>query len=65
MQKERELSRDTDADSEVDWSSWVDTDLPDDVDRLQDPDYVCREEVGENSVETTSITKRYNLRCRR
>ncbi|XP_071934714.1 protein GAMETE EXPRESSED 1-like [Coffea arabica] len=65
MQKERELSWDTDADSEVGWSSWVDTDLADDVDKLEDPDYVCREEVGENSVETTSITKRYNLRSRR
>lgn len=64
MQKEREMSRDMDADSDADWSFWMDTDLPEDVDKLQDPDYMYLEEVGENSVETTSITKRYNLRKR-
>ncbi|KAL3520932.1 hypothetical protein ACH5RR_019081 [Cinchona calisaya] len=64
MQKQRELSWDTDADSGVNWSSWIDTDVSDDVDKLKDPDYLYHEEVGENSVETTSITKRYNLRNR-
>ncbi|KAL3523698.1 hypothetical protein ACH5RR_016532 [Cinchona calisaya] len=64
MQKEREMSWGTDADSDVDWCSWLDTDLPEDVDKLKDPDYVYLEEVGENSVETTSISKRYNLRNR-
>lgn len=64
MQRERELSWDTNADSDVDWSSWIDTDLPEDVDKLEDPDYIYLEEIGETPVETTSIARRYNL-CNR
>ncbi|KAM3282678.1 protein GAMETE EXPRESSED 1 [Capsicum chacoense] len=45
-----------DSDSEVDWSSWIEAELPEDVDKLKDPDFVFPEEVAENSV------RRYNLR---
>lgn len=64
MHKGEDMSWNTDSDSEVEWSKWIDKDLPEDIDRLQDPDYLCKEEVGENSVETNSFTKRYNLRNR-
>ncbi|KAK4435601.1 protein GAMETE EXPRESSED 1 [Sesamum alatum] len=65
MQRNKELlSWDTDIDSEINWSSWVDTELPDDVGLLEDPDYLLPEEVGENSSVTSSSTKRYNLRKR-
>ncbi|KAI3468499.1 hypothetical protein Pfo_025162 [Paulownia fortunei] len=66
MQGNKELLPwDMDIDSEVNWSSWVDTELPEDVDLLEDPDYLLAEEVGENSSVTSSNTKRYNLRRRR
>ncbi|KAL0330986.1 UNVERIFIED_CONTAM: protein GAMETE EXPRESSED 1 [Sesamum angustifolium] len=65
MQRTKELlSWDTDTDSEINWSSWVDTELPEDVGLLEDPDYLLPEEVGENSSVTSSSTKRYNLRRR-
>ncbi|PHU00351.1 hypothetical protein BC332_30138 [Capsicum chinense] len=32
----------------VDWSSWVEAELPEDVDKLKDPDVVFPEEVAEN-----------------
>ena len=38
IRKNSELSWDTDSD--VDWSSWIDTDLSDDEDNLKDPDYM-------------------------
>ncbi|KAG8365285.1 hypothetical protein BUALT_Bualt18G0088600 [Buddleja alternifolia] len=57
-------SWDEDSDSEVNWLSWVDTELPEDVAMLEDPDYLLPEEVGENSSVTSSSTKRYNLRRR-
>ncbi|CAN4126344.1 unnamed protein product [Withania somnifera] len=50
-----------DSDSEVDWSSWVEAELPEDVDKLKDPDFVFSEEVAENSVGSKPITRRYNL----
>lgn len=53
-----------DMDSDVNWSSWVDFDLPEDVNTHEDPDYVAPEEVAENSITTTSTTRRYNLRHR-
>ncbi|KAK6158577.1 hypothetical protein DH2020_005891 [Rehmannia glutinosa] len=65
MQGNRELlSWDMDNESEVNWSSWVDTELPEDVDLLEDPDYLLPEEVGEDSSVTSSDTKRYDLRRR-
>lgn len=66
MQGNKELipwNMDSD-DSEVDWSSWVDDELPEDVGLLEDPDYLLPEEVGENSSVTSFCTKRYNLRKR-
>ncbi|KAF3970990.1 hypothetical protein ACB098_08G160800 [Castanea mollissima] len=60
MQRNEELS--WDMDSDVNWSSWIDTDLPEDVNNFEDPDYILREEVGENSIMTTSIRRNYNLR---
>ncbi|KAK4337649.1 hypothetical protein RND71_042136 [Anisodus tanguticus] len=51
-----------DSDSEVDWSSWIEAELPEDVDKLKDPDFVYPEEVAENSVGSKLITRRYNLR---
>lgn len=62
MQKHRDLS--WEIDSDVDWSEWIDRDLPDDADCLVDPDLLLQEEVGENSI-TTSATRKYNLRQRK
>ncbi|XP_010258270.1 PREDICTED: protein GAMETE EXPRESSED 1 [Nelumbo nucifera] len=53
-----------DIESDVNLSSWIDTELPEDVDNCEDPDYTFPEEVGENSVMTTSITRKYDLRPR-
>lgn len=68
MERKKELERELEEeDSEIDWSSWVDTELPEDVGTLEDPDYYnFAEQVGENSIENTSslIVKRYNLRNR-
>ncbi|KAH7533981.1 hypothetical protein FEM48_Zijuj04G0189400 [Ziziphus jujuba var. spinosa] len=61
MQRE-ELS--WDMDSDVNWSSWIDFDLPEDVNTIEDPDYVAQEEVAENSITTTSTRRKYNLRNR-
>lgn len=61
-QRNREELWDVDMDSEMNWSSWVDTELPEDLDNLEDPDYILLEEVGENSVATTITTIKYNLR---
>ncbi|KAJ7960060.1 Protein GAMETE EXPRESSED 1 [Quillaja saponaria] len=63
MQKFKELSWDTDIDSDVNWSSWIDTELPEEVNNHEDPDYIFPEEVGENSITTTNT--RYNLRQRK
>lgn len=60
-QRNKELW-DVDRNSEMNWSSWVDTELPEDLDNLEDPDYILLEEVGENSVATTITTIKYNLR---
>lgn len=49
------------SDSEVNWSSWIDTELSEDAD---DPDFVLPEEVGENSITSALTTRRYNLRHR-
>ncbi|KAM7507853.1 hypothetical protein LguiA_018306 [Lonicera macranthoides] len=64
IQRNKELSWDDEGDSEADWSTWVEAELPEDVDKLEDPDYTIPEEVvGENWVSTTtSIARTYNLR---
>lgn len=62
MQKQKELSQDIDSDDEL--SAWIDTDLPEDVDKLEDPDFMIPEEVEENSIVSSTITTRYNLRSR-
>ncbi|KDP25827.1 hypothetical protein JCGZ_22549 [Jatropha curcas] len=63
MQRNKELLWETE--SEVNWSSWVETELPEEVDYLEDPDYMYPEEVGENSIiSTNSITRKYDLRSR-
>jgi len=60
MERHKELP--CDMDSDVNWSKWIDTDLPEDLDNFEDPDYILPEEVGENSIMNTSITREYNLR---
>jgi len=59
MQKEKELSWDLDTTDYEDWSEWIDADLPDDVNYLDDPDYMLPQVVAENSI---TVTKNYNLR---
>ncbi|KAF8398899.1 hypothetical protein HHK36_014763 [Tetracentron sinense] len=54
-----------DMDYDVSLSSWIDADLTEDVDYCDDPEYFLPEEVGENSVTTTSIMRKYDLRPRR
>ena len=62
LDRPKELSWDMDSDEN--WSTWIDSDLPEDVKNFEDPDYILPEEVGENSIMTTSITRKYNLRHR-
>ncbi|XP_023736660.1 protein GAMETE EXPRESSED 1 isoform X1 [Lactuca sativa] len=52
---------DDDDDDDVDWSSWVDTDLPED--ESEDLDYKLPEEVGEASI-TNLVSRQYTLRHR-
>ena len=63
MQSNKALS--WEMDSDVDWSSWIDAELPEDVEKLDDPDYIIQEQVGENSITTSSNTRKYNLRQRK
>ncbi|KAG7551507.1 hypothetical protein ISN45_Aa06g021780 [Arabidopsis thaliana x Arabidopsis arenosa] len=66
MQNKKDLSYDEDTESEVDWTSWVDTDLTDDDDNLGDPDYKIPLMIKDNNLVTTSsMTRRlYNFRPR-
>ncbi|KAJ4875486.1 Protein GAMETE EXPRESSED 1 [Raphanus sativus] len=65
MQRKRDLLWDEDTDSEVDWNSWIDTDITDDDDSLGDPDYRIPEQIKDNVGFTSPVTKRlYNLRPR-
>lgn len=64
LEKINESSWDLETTDYEDWSQWIDADLPDDVNCLDDPDFIIPEEVSENSITTTSITKNYNLRLR-
>nr|XP_043629355.1 protein GAMETE EXPRESSED 1-like [Erigeron canadensis] len=59
MQGNKQLYED---DTEVDWSSWVDTDISED--ELEDLDYVLPEDVRETSI-STLVSREYNLRHRR
>ncbi|KAG8475466.1 hypothetical protein CXB51_032305 [Gossypium anomalum] len=59
MQRKEALSWEME-DSDVDWRSWVDVELPEDVGQLEDPDFVMEEGIGESS-----DTRTYNLRQRR
>jgi len=63
-QKAKQSSCDFATADDVDWSQWIDTDLPDDVNCLDDPDFTIPEEVAENSITTSTTTKSYNLRPR-
>ncbi|KAG6389633.1 hypothetical protein SASPL_151105 [Salvia splendens] len=66
MQRSKEMvAWDTDVEREMNWRSWVDTELTEDVQLLEDPDYVLPEEFDEsNSSVTTLHTKSYNLHRR-
>lgn len=50
-------------DSDLNWSSWLNSNLPEDEDWSEDPDYLVPEEVGENIITASSI-KEYDLRQR-
>ncbi|KAI7738789.1 hypothetical protein M8C21_021086 [Ambrosia artemisiifolia] len=66
MQRNKQLlyddDDDDDGDSEVDWSSWVDSDLPED--ELEDLDYMLSKEAIVATF-STSGSREYNLRHRR
>ncbi|KAK6267425.1 hypothetical protein QUC31_018262 [Theobroma cacao] len=62
IQSNEALSWETDSD--VDWSPWINDELPEDVDKLEDPDFLIQEEFGENLITTFSNTRKYNLRQR-
>ncbi|XP_024631939.1 protein GAMETE EXPRESSED 1 [Medicago truncatula] len=64
IQKAKQPSWDFATADDVDWSQWIDTDLPDDVNCLDDPDFSIPEEFAENSITTSTTTKSYNLRPR-
>nr|KAJ0212970.1 hypothetical protein LSAT_V11C400167110 [Lactuca sativa] len=61
MQGNKQMVADDDDDDDVEWSSWVDTDLPED--ELEDLDYMLPEGLGEASI-TTAVSRQYNLRHR-
>ncbi|KAF5749899.1 hypothetical protein HS088_TW03G00226 [Tripterygium wilfordii] len=65
IQRKEDLSWDkySDDDEDINWSSWIDSELPEEIDSYEDPDYIVAEEVGENSIMTMAMT-RYNLRHR-
>ncbi|CAK9318017.1 unnamed protein product [Citrullus colocynthis] len=50
-----------DSDSDMNWASWINSKLSEDI---EDSDYVLPEEIGENSITTTSTARKYNLRHR-
>lgn len=56
MQANKRKLRDTDSDSDINWCSWIENDLPEDVNKLEDPDYIFSEEV------TSTITEMCNIR---
>lgn len=56
-------SDDEDSDGSLSKYSWIDQELPEDVDIDEDPNYLL-EEVAENSITAGSITRKYHLRPR-
>lgn len=63
MQRNKEVAAwETDVDSDVNWCSWVDAELTEDVQLLEDPDYLLPQQVEDNS--SLNINNRYNLRRR-
>nr|POE76432.1 hypothetical protein CFP56_19879 [Quercus suber] len=53
------------ADSDVDWSQWIDTKIPNGIENLQDSDYMPpKEDTGENVNLTSSVMRKYDLRSR-
>ncbi|KAL6140751.1 hypothetical protein ACLB2K_059046 [Fragaria x ananassa] len=52
-----------DGESDLNWSSWLDSNLPEDEDCSDDPDYLVPEQVGDNLITASSI-KEYDLRQR-
>ncbi|KAK4768348.1 hypothetical protein SAY87_003489 [Trapa incisa] len=62
IHKHDELSWEGHSDDE-DWSLWIDKDLPDEVDSLDDPDYAISGDGGEGQVAISDRTV-YNLRRR-
>lgn len=61
MQRYHKLS--WEEDSDLNWSSWLNSNLPEDEDWSEDHDYLVPEEVGENIITASSI-KEYDLRQR-
>ncbi|KAF9607613.1 hypothetical protein IFM89_037541 [Coptis chinensis] len=59
---EKQKLYEEDTESDISLSSWIDTELPEDEDN--DPDYLIKEEIAENSTSTTSSMRKYNLRPR-
>jgi hypothetical protein len=58
MERHNELP--WDVDSDVNWPKWigsVDTDLPEDLNNFEDPNYILPKEVGENSTMNTSYKR--------
>lgn len=53
------------SDTDISQNSWIDEELPEDVDIDVDPNYVLPEEVAENSITTTSVGRKYDFRPRR
>jgi len=64
VEKAKQSSWDFTTADDVDWSQWIDTELSDDVNSLDDPEFTIPEEVAENSITTSTTTKSYNLRPR-
>ncbi|XP_038985412.1 protein GAMETE EXPRESSED 1 [Phoenix dactylifera] len=59
------LSYSMESDTDLSRYSWIDEELPEDVDVDVDPNYALPEEVAENSITTTSVSRKYDLRPRR
>ncbi|CAO2831127.1 unnamed protein product [Amaranthus hypochondriacus] len=67
IEKVRDFSLEDDSD--IDWISWVDMDLPEDLSIAEDPDYMPpildqHEETLQNSLVTINQNKCYNFRLR-